>query len=170
MARPSDRDDSIPTGRPRPYPWPQTRRSTDLFFGFGVRAVGDHHFSVSKAQCLGVPNSLEGFSPDRAVVAKYIVVSEAFVHKVLLIACGHCCPRCLVEIAKTNVSQDPSNVGFSRYTSSLESRETAAIPSGCMNLYICFQMTGCGALINAQKSGPDLPIFPLPAIRKPSRL
>src|SRR5262249_22044840 len=32
--------------------------SPDLFFGFGVRTVGDHHFSVSKAQGLAVPNGL----------------------------------------------------------------------------------------------------------------
>jgi len=44
------------------------------------------------------------------------------------------------------------------------------IPRADVRTSVCFQMMGCGALINAQKSGPDLPIFPLPAIRKPSRL
>src|SRR5262245_31122174 len=66
--------------------------------------------------------------PNRAVIAKYIVVSQAFVHKVFLIGCGHCCPRFLVEIAKTNVSHNFSKMFGSTDSSSLESRETAAIP------------------------------------------
>jgi len=32
-----------------------------------------------KAQCLAVPDTLEGFSSDRAVPAKYIVVCETFI-------------------------------------------------------------------------------------------
>src|SRR5262245_22840736 len=92
------------------------KEPTDLFFGFGVRAVHDDHFVVSKSECLGVPDSLESFSSWDllAVLAKYIVVFQAFVHKSLLLAFGHRCPRLLVEVTKTNVFHDPSNVRSNR--------------------------------------------------------
>src|SRR5215831_1569287 len=69
MVRPSDRDDSIPTGWLRPYRGLQMRRIHRSVLWFRRTDLGDHHFSVSKAQCLGVPNSLEGFSPEWPAIA-----------------------------------------------------------------------------------------------------
>src|SRR4030095_15054886 len=45
MARPSDQDDSIPTGRLRPYPWPQEKRThqsvlSSLSFAFIGKSIG----------------------------------------------------------------------------------------------------------------------------------
>lgn len=68
----------------------QEEDATECFFRFRVRTIGDFDLVVLHAQRDGVADGIESLTADEVpTAAKYVVVSEAFLHHALRFRLGN---------------------------------------------------------------------------------